>query len=167
MTGPPGRNAPRTDDLGDDEVLLSLLGAVLRRPSDPGAVPRDAVARAKSAWNDVELDVELATLLLDSLLDETAALTRHDPAEPVESRSLVFEGADGRRIEVELCPEDEVLGQLSPPRADRIELQSTEGSVWATADELGRFRFDLPGGPLRLLAKSPDGPDLRTPWISR
>ena len=61
----------------------------------------------------------------------------------------------------------ELLGQLDPAGVASVELHTAAGIEATTADELGRFRFALPAGGLRLRVRRAGGPDLVTPWLSR
>lgn len=153
--------------LGDDDILLRLLGRALRDDPDPALAeepPADVVAAAKAAWGPGDLDWELAALLADTTADPVLSGMRGDVA---QLRSLVFEGA-GIRIEVELAAADgELLGQLEPAAAATVELHTAGGIEPVQADELGRFRFALPTGGLRLRVRRADAPDLVTPWVSR
>jgi len=151
-------------DLGDDETLLRLLGRALRDGPDPEQPPADVVELVKAAWRDDDLEVELAALLLDSTAEPMLSGMRGDT---VELRSLVFEGS-AVRIEVELAAATgELLGQLEPAERVTVDLHTTAGVRSTSSDHLGRFRFPLPPGGLRIRVRRGAGPDLLTPWVSR
>ena len=148
-------------DLHDDASLLGALGQVLDQ-AEP--VPDDAVRAAHSAFDLDRLEGELAELVFDSLLAEPEVAMRHDG--PAEARSLGFV-AQGCRVDVELVDDDSVLlGQLEPPAAAEVQLQTTTGEHLGQADELGRFRFDVARGSLRLQVTMATGSVVRTPWIT-
>jgi hypothetical protein len=149
------------DDLHDDDVLVSLLGQAL---DEAEPVPGDAVAAAASAFDLGRVDAELAELVFDSLLDEAAVAMRHEG--PSDARSLGFL-AQGCRVDVELVDDDSVLlGQLDPPAAAEVQLQTSEGEHVGSADDLGRFRFTVARGSLRLQVTTAEGAVVRTPWIT-
>lgn len=165
----------------DDDALLALLGRALSAgpAADPdwpddadldrddvGEPPADAVALAKAAWSDAELDAELLELLFDSEQDRVAEAMRAAPAASVEPRSLTFEGP-GVRIEIELGTDGVLMGQLVPGGPAEVELHTRHGVQTAQADRLGRFRFDMPVGRLRLRVGLPGGAHLLTPWVTR
>lgn len=163
---PPAAGDDRWRALNDDDALLRLLGRALRDDPPLQEPPPDAVEAAKAIWADVDLEVELAALLLDSAPEEELVGMRGDTA-AAELRSLIFEGS-AVRIEVELASgSGELLGRLEPPEQVRVDLHTTAGVRSTTTDELGRFRLELPTGGLRIRVCRPSGPDLLTPWISR
>lgn len=158
---------PGGGPLGDDDTLLRALGQALR--TEPDGVdeepPADVVELAKAAWGPGELDWELAALLLDSTHDPMLSGMRGDVA--AELRSLVFEGS-AIRIELELSAgTGELLGQLEPAAQASVDLHTAAGTRTTVTDALGRFRFDLPPGGLRIRVRQPTAPDLLTPWITR
>lgn len=152
----------------DDDALLALLGRALRDIGGPTVVPdeppADAVALAKAAWNDVELDAELAALLFDSAQDEVLEPMR--AADPLGARSLLY-GGSVARIEVEIDDDGVLVGQLDPGERATVTVESAQASDTTAADALGRFRCTLPPGRVRLHVVWPDGTELRTPWVSR
>ena len=149
-------------------TLLALLGRALREAGGDAVVPDepppDAVALAKAAWNDAELEAELAALLFDSAQDE--ALEPMRAGEPGASRALAYRGS-AARIEIEIGEDGILLGQLEPAGSADVTVEGVETAGTATADALGRFRCSAPPGRLRLHVRWPDGSELRTPWISR
>lgn len=152
----------------DDDALLVLLGRALREAGGdavvPDSPPADAVALAKAAWNDAELEAELAALLFDSAQDE--ALEPMRSGDPTGSRELVYRGSVAR-IEVEIGDDGVLVGQLEPGGPASIVVEGAHGTGTAEADGLGRFRCSAPPGRVRLHVRWPDGTELRTPWISR
>ena len=147
-------------DLHDDDQLLVQLGKALDE-TDP--VPTDAVAMAKSVFDLGNADAELAELVFDSLLDEALVVMRTETA--TESRSLTF-ALGGHRVDVELSADGAtLLGQLDPAEPTRVRLDTTGGSTETRADDLGRFRFRVERGSLRLRVFTDDGLVVTTPWI--
>jgi hypothetical protein len=77
-------------------------------------------------------------------------------------------------IDIEVHVDDPgrtLLGQLSPPAAGRIEIQTMTDEVFpAETDRLGRFRVHLPAsGSIRLrIVDGADraGPPVETSWIT-
>jgi hypothetical protein len=146
------------DELQDD------LRNIFRR-TDP--VPSEVTEFAQAALGWRRLDAELAELLADSALDTEAALARGG-----EGRWLTFR-ADDLTIDVEVQTDGDartLLGQLAPPpAAATVEVQSTDGTVVASAesDELGRFRLSLAaGGHLRLRVLREGAAPVETSWFS-
>lgn len=147
--------------LQDDDALLAQLGAALDS-LDP--VPADAVAVARSAVQLGRADEALAELVYDSLAAGSEVAMRSDTL--VEARGLGFV-AGGYRLDVELLDEGGVvLGQLDPAGPAEIVLETHDGSVTSSADDLGRFRFTGTRGPLRLRVTTASGSAILTPWIT-
>jgi hypothetical protein len=153
---PGGRPAERPADLPpEDAALLAELGAAVR---DADAVPHRFRRAGRAAYGWRTVDAELAEL-------ETAAPeavgTRAAADEP---RVLRFRAGDVL-IEVELTA-DAVQGQVVPPRAARITLETATGTSETTAlDEVGWFLFGAPpAGPFRLRL---DPPAVVTSWTRR
>jgi hypothetical protein len=159
MTGDGAANHD-ADELLDG--LRALAGQV-----DP--VPAEATGFARAALGWRRIDAELAELLVDSALDsESLALTRSTLA---RARSVTFRASDleiGLEIQ-ETEPGVLILGQVAPPTRAGIDVQRDDSSLAASAeaDELGRFRLELPeGGRVRLLIRRPPpDPPIETSWI--
>jgi hypothetical protein len=136
----------------DDDALLSLLGRALAN-AEP--IPEGAHQAALDAFAFRDLDAELAELVEGSF-----ATTRGDDDGP-----LVFATAD-TEIVVDRAGRDAV-GQLSPPGPWVGWLESaTHAVVPFRADDLGRFRVSLAGGPVRIVVELPAGA-VRTDWFRR
>lgn len=144
----------------DDDDLLAQLGRALDA-LEP--LPADAIATAASAVDLGAADAELADLLLDTLLDDPALALRHAGVQ--EARSLSFL-AQGHRVDMELIDEGLLLGQLEPAEASTVALETADGIRSTAADELGRFRFDVARGSLRLRVTTGVGLVVVTPWIT-
>ena len=144
----------------DDDALLAELGAALRGIGHvPGTVVSDGTAAW--AWRGVDAELELASLVLDSCLEETAAVRGAPTAGP---RLLVFDGG-GLTLEVEVG-DDALVGQLLPPAAGEVAVVAADGSeTTVSSDEVGCFTLPLPSGPARLRARTADG-TLLTDWLS-
>ena len=152
---------PNRPDLSDDDALLAQLGLALDE-TDP--VPADAVDVAKAVFDLGNADAELAELVFDSLLDEALVVMRTDTLAG-EARTLGF-AAGAHRVDIELSADGTtLLGQLAPAERTRVELETTSGSHATDSDELGRFRFSVERGSLRLRVVTEDGLIVTTPWI--
>jgi hypothetical protein len=146
--------------LDDDELLAQLRQAL--EALDP--VPADAVAAAVAAADLGRVDDELADLLYDSLLDESTLLLRHAGTET--ARSLGFL-AQGYRVDIELIDDEGLLlGQLEPAAPASIDLETRDDTRHVEVDELGRFRFEVRPGSLRLRITLAEGVLIVTPWIT-
>lgn len=139
------------DDLLDDDALLALLGRALHL-AEP--VPPDVHRAALDAFAFRDIDAALAELVEGEL-----AATRGDDG------PLVF-ATDEAEIVVDRSGRDAV-GQLSPagPWEGRVE-SPRHGEVPFRADDLGRFRVGLAGGPVRIVVELPNGA-VRTDWFRR
>lgn len=151
-----------------DHEIERRLRTVIDR-ADP--VPLTVTEFAKAALGWRRLDVELAELLADSALDsDLAALTR---GEGDGGRWLTFR-TDELTIEVEVRSEGStrlLLGQITPPAAASVEVQSSDAEVLAETktDRQGRFRVDLDASGrirLRVLRGEPGAAPIETSWLS-
>jgi len=148
-----------------DDELMDELRNMLRR-TDP--VPPEVTEFAQAALGWRRLDADLAELLADSALEsDRLALARGG-----EGRWLTFR-ADDLTIDVEIQADGKartLLGQLAPPpAAATIEVQSTGGTVVASAegDTLGRFRLTLESdGHVRLRVLREGASPVETSWFS-
>ena len=148
-----------------DELLLGELRRVAAL-LDPVPERLLEVGRASLTWRSV--DAELAALLSDtSVEDERLALVRSAAG----VRSVAFE-AGGLTIELDVVGEGRqrtLVGQLVPPRAATIEVQTTERRTTVEADEHGRFRAEgVPAGRMRLRVTGREPTDVaaETTWIT-
>jgi hypothetical protein len=155
-------------DPDPDELLTSELRAFFAEV-DPVPLLVSETAKASLGWR--RLDADLAELLNDSALEEEPfALTRGAAA---QVRAVTFSSSE-LTIDIEVHVDDPsrtLLGQLSPPTAATIEIQTTGDEQFSVeADSLGRFRARLPiGGSLRLRVLHPTGhatPPVETSWIT-
>jgi hypothetical protein len=151
-----------------DELLMGEVRAFFAEV-DP--VPPLVIETAKASLGWRRLDADLAELLSDSVLEEEPfALARGGGA---PTRAVTFSSGQ-LTIDIEVHVDDPgrtLLGQLSPPAASRIEVQTMTDAVFpAEADRLGRFRVRLPaGGSIRLRVLDGDdraGPPVETSWIT-
>ncbi|HSC04576.1 MAG TPA: hypothetical protein VLC49_14700 [Solirubrobacteraceae bacterium] len=155
-----------SDGTDPDERLIGELRAFF---ADVDQVPPLVSETAKASLGWRRLDADLAELLSDSALkEEPFALARGSEA---PARAVTF-SSSALTIDIEVHVADEartLLGQLSPPAAASIEVQTTtEEIVSSEADQLGRFRVRLPaGGAIRLRILGADGnPPVETSWIT-
>jgi len=152
---------PDRPDLHDDDELLAQLGLALDE-TDP--VPDDAINVAKAVFDLGNADAELAELVFDSLLDDALVVMRSDTSVD-EARTISF-AVGNHRVDIELSANGTtLLGQLNPAAPTRVELETTSGSREVEADDLGRFRFTVTRGSLRLRVITTDGLIVTTPWI--
>jgi hypothetical protein len=153
-----------------DDSMLGDLQALFAR-ADP--VPLHVTQAAKAALGWRRLEADFAEILSDSTLEEESLALVRGSGAPVRSVSF---SAGELTLEVEIHadgPQRRLLGQLSPPPlAARIEIQTTDDPAVAVAeaDELGRFRAQLPAaGPIRLRISSADSAwsaGVETSWIT-
>jgi hypothetical protein len=150
-------------DLSLDADLVVALGHALDQ-EDP--VPADAVDTAVALFGLGRVDTELAELVFDSARDRELITMRSDP-ETAHTRTLSF-ATDRITVDVELSASGSVLlGQLSPPAPADVALETTAGSQEARCDELGRFRFVVARGTMRLHIDATDASSaLTTPWFT-
>lgn len=139
---------------------------VLVEHRDP--MPEDVVAGARLSFELRSVDEELAQLVYDSMIDDDLlAGVRSGGASGRQltfaSRGLVLE------LEVGETADRNLLGQVVPPQAAEVQMRHRMGTVSATADHLGCFRFEtIPGGPISLSC-SPTAPDrsaVSTSWVT-
>jgi hypothetical protein len=156
------------EDRERDEALMSEL-RVFFAEVDPVPALVSEAAKAALGWR--RLDADLAELLSDSALEqESLALARGGEA---STRSLTFRSPE-LTIDLEVREDHEtrtLLGQLSPPAATTIEIQTAgEPLISVATDHLGRFRASLPrGGQVRLRVVDPNRPSaaaVETSWIT-
>jgi hypothetical protein len=145
-------------DFHDDDELVALLATTLARYE---AVPDDAVQAAYAAIELDSLHEELADLVFDSADESALAAMR---AVDFETRLLSFVN-DHLTLDVELHADGlTIVGQLTPAGPQQLDVERFDGSsVSADVDEFGRFRVQVPHGPIRLRVVG----RLVTPWITR
>jgi hypothetical protein len=154
-------------DLANDEVLLDLLTQVLDE-ADP--VPVEAIAAAKVIAGLQGLEAELAALVADSVLDEEVVLFRHDVTmsrQGERSDRMASFATPQLEVDIELHGDGRsVIGALHPPVEVVVDLETADGTVTTTSDELGRFVLESGPGPCRLRIHAHGGAVV-TPWITR
>ena len=119
----------------DDQLLAALGGAIKARQ----AVPAWFVETGKNAFAWHNIDAELAQLTYDSDVDRReAAVLRSETA---SIRALTFT-SEHLTLELEVTGTS-LLGQLLPPRAGEVEIQTRAGEISTTqVDEIGCFSVD-------------------------
>lgn len=144
----------------DDDELIRDLGEALRQgPAEQQVIE---AARAAFAWRAADADLELAALLYDSRLDQTALVRGPHSGAP---RNLVF-GLGQLRIELELS-DTGIEGQLVPPEPGVVRLLTATGpAVETTADELGCFSFPARRRGQIRIEYSLAGGQFATGWIN-
>jgi len=174
-TGPvePGDEQAPSEQTPDEQTPDEQLAAELRNLLDRAApVPDWLVEAGRASYGLRRIDAELAELTRDSAVDQPALAVR-GAGEP---RTLTFD-ADDLTVEVEVTgsgPERRLLGQLVPPQAARIEVDSrppggedvTPAGQTVEADPRGRFAAGGIGpGPLRLTCHRAGLPAVATDWV--
>jgi len=146
-----------------------LLGELRLLAADVDPVPGEVTLFANAALDWRRMDAALAELLSDSLLEqESVAFARSGVT---STRAVTFRASD-LVVDLEIHDADPglaLLGQLDPPAKAEVHVQRDDSSIVARAeaDELGRFRLELPaGGRVRLLVRRESGPPVETSWIS-
>ena len=143
----------------DDERLLQELTAVLRAV-EPLAAGLQRAGEAAFSWRTIDEELELASLVYDSVLAEEAV--RGPAAE--NYRMVLFEG---RSVSVQVERNgDVVVGQVMPPGPGQLTLEGANGHrAEVDVDELGCFCLEqLPAEPIRLRWDS-DSAHLVTAWM--
>jgi hypothetical protein len=152
----------------DDENLLAELRTLFER-ADP--VPPLVVQAAEAALAWRRIDAELAELLSDSA-DETESLAIARGPDALV-RAVTF-GTGELAIDLEVQEEGPgrtLRGQLSPPVAAIVEVQTADQGTAAIAepDSLGRFTAHLSeANPIRLRVRTEVGAAahwVETSWI--
>lgn len=141
--------------------LLKELSEVLDSTEPPG-LAETHVARGCFAWRNI--DVELAEIIFDSIVDESAVLVRGPVA---DIRSVSF-STGSVTVDVEIH-DGRIIGQVIPAQRALITLSIPSGDVVASAesDDVGMFVIDHDqAGSLSLGCRASDESwSLRTSWI--
>src|SRR5579863_2128058 len=124
------------------------------------AVPDWFVETGKSAYAWHNIDAELAQLTYDSDSasdsgsDRDRDLVAAVRSETASIRALTFTSPH-LSLELEVT-EDALLGQIVPPRAGTLEVQTTAGAIVTTpVDEIGCFSVEpIPASPFRLRCRT-------------
>ncbi|MGH3205674.1 MAG: hypothetical protein ACRDP5_27020 [Streptosporangiaceae bacterium] len=153
----------------DDDDLLAALGEAIRAREE---VPEWFVETGKNAYACHNIDAELAQLTYDSDSDQDQDRDRDRDllaavrSETASIRALTFTSPH-LRMELEVT-EDALLGQVVPPRAGTLEVQTTAGTIATTpVDEIGCFAVEpIPASPFRLRCRAGDDTDVLTGWIT-
>jgi len=127
----------------DDEELGQMLRDLLAA-SDPVPPPSMQAAYEAIGWRDA--DSELALLAAEP----AAAQLRGG-----QSQLLTF-SSGGLVVDLEVAEANDgsvrLVGQLDPPHAAEVTVESAGGARWVRADDQGRFAADgLPGGWTRVV----------------
>lgn len=135
-------------DGGRDHGELAAALAVAVRRFD--AVPPAVLASAKESFTWRTIDAELAVLSGDSLIDDSALVGVRGRG----PRSVTFE-AEGVVLDLEIVEQQGTMalrGQVVAEALDAVELQSGDdvSNRSVGVDALGRFRADVPPGPMRV-----------------
>lgn len=142
-----------------DDALLRLVADALDHTHP---VPEDAVEAARAAFGLGSVEADVARLVYDSLRDEPKVLLR---AGDERHRALSFE-AGSTVVELEVLDDRRtVIGQIEPPQAMDVVIESPAERSTVRTDELGRFRAAVPSGPFRICLTATN-PSTVTPWIT-
>jgi len=160
---PEGETAPVEGEAPDDELVEQLRGVAAQ--ADP--VPETFLKAARGSYTWRIVDVELAELAYDSVLDDSRTpVVRGDS----DIRLLTFEAPE-LTIEVEVTvsgKDRRIAGQLIPGREAIVEISHGGGTEVITADRLGRFATGpVTAGPVSLscrVAGTPAGA-VKTEWV--
>jgi hypothetical protein len=151
----------------DDDELLAALGEAIRAREE---VPEWFVETGKNAYAWHNIDAELAQLTYDSDSDRDQGRDRDLVAavrsEAASIRALTFTSTQ-LSIELEVT-EDALLGQVVPPRAGTLEVQTMAGTI-ATIPMgvLGLVSVEpIPASPFRLRCRTGNDTDVLTGWIT-
>ncbi|MGH3231176.1 MAG: hypothetical protein ACRDOA_21805 [Streptosporangiaceae bacterium] len=147
----------------DDDELLAALGEALKARE---AVPEWFVETGKNAYAWHNIDAELAQLTYDSASDSDRDLVAAVRSETASIRALTFTSPH-LSLELEVT-EDALLGQIVPPRAGTLEVQTTAGTIATIlVDEIGCFAIEpIPASPFRLRCRTGHDTDVLTGWIT-
>jgi hypothetical protein len=139
-------STPMRPEWDDDQRLLDDLGEAIRAV-DPIARIVAEHGRGALTWSSVDDDLLLACVSFDSLREPLGTVRAESPP----GRMLVFT-ADPLSVELEIEPGGGIVGQVVPPAAAQIRVETTDGAVHeTTADDLGFFTLPAIGdGPVRL-----------------
>lgn len=145
-----------------DDALTARLREIAAQVDPPPETLREA-ARWALSWRDP--DAELAELTDDSTDADKELAGVRSVAAP---RMVTFEtGTLAVEVEVvESRDRRELVGQLVPPQAARVEVRHRDGTVETDADDLGRFAAEVPAGPVSLRCRLADGRTLATDWLA-
>jgi len=134
----------RFDD--DDDLMAELSAAVAEERLIPPGAFEDA--RAAFLLRGVDEELELLTILYDSLLDQESLVRG---AEHASVRTLTFSRGEFS-VDIEVA-EDLIIGQVIPQQSAHVTLASREATVSSTdTDEWGSFTLPRPGsGSVRLI----------------
>jgi hypothetical protein len=131
----------------DGDRLLAELGEALRETR--GAATDLVLTGGKAAFifRTMDEELELASMVYDSLLDAQALPRGRAPG---LARTVVFESAQVS-VEIEVG-EDGIVGQVVPALPGTVTAEAADGSSSTTGtDDMGCFSLGLPASdPVRL-----------------
>lgn len=148
---------PTFDLTDDDDLVIALRQAV---PATNDVVPRAVHEFALAVYDLGSLDVELAALIHDSLVDAPSVAARASEDDP---RVIVYSAA-GTSIELRVTGERELLGQVAPAGVDEVQVQTASESMVVVLDEFGQFETAAPDALMRVLVRQ-EGRTVATPWM--
>jgi hypothetical protein len=148
----------RFDD--DDDLMAELSQAVAEERLIPPGAEDDA--RAAFLLRGVDEELELLTILYDSLLDQESLVRG---AAHASVRTLTFKRGEFS-VDIEVA-EDVIIGQVIPQQSAHVTLATRAATVSSTeTDEWGSFTLPRPGtGSVRLVWET-GAEKLVTDWFN-
>jgi len=145
----------------DDEVLIGRLRAIAALVDDP---PSWLDQTARAALSTRRLDGELAELMLDSDLSQTALVRAAEDG----VRLLSFETAS---VSIELQIEDvdgrlTLRGLVSGASGEAVIEMASESRIVPISAQGWFVVVDLPRGAVRVRLRALDGTTVTTSWVS-
>lgn len=143
----------------NEQEILTAVRAVFDAV-DPA--PPDVLAGARAAFRWRDPGAALLELVGDALPERTGLRRGGGP------RLLSFTGGDVS-VQIEVAEETggrRVVGRLLPPAAASVRVRHPGGELPSRTDAAGQFVVDgVPGGPVSLLFRLPDGVSVVTSWV--
>ncbi|GAA4072731.1 MULTISPECIES: hypothetical protein [Actinomadura] len=144
--------------MNEQEILAEIRAAF--DAIDPPPPHVLAAAQAAFRWRDP--DAVLVEIVGDAAAGRSGLRRGGGP------RLLSFTGHDVG-VEIEVMEEHEghrVVGRLLPPATATVFLRHADGELRSSTDMAGQFVVDgVPGGPVSLLFRLPDGVCIVTSWV--
>lgn len=160
MTDP---NIPATDPPDPPDPPDLLLERLRRIATDVDDPPELVLATARAALLTRQLDAELAELVMDSAVDELAAV--RDAGGDV--RLLSFEASTvSMELQVSESGAARVLHGLVRGHSGEVVVESAAQTQLLTVDPHGWFSVELPQGTVRLHLHDETGAAVTTSWVS-
>jgi len=151
---------PSTPPTDPPDPVLERLRLIATEVDDPPELVFDA---ARAALLTRQLDAELAELVMDSAVDELAAV--RDGGDDV--RLLSFEASMvSMELQVSESGEARVLHGLVRGHGGEVVVESATQTQPITVDPHGWFSVELPPGAVRMHLNDETGAAVTTSWVS-